>query len=153
MNKEKYIVGDDPNHIEGKEFDEPLIMAGTIEAEPVRYVAEKPYDLTRFEYSILKKPYLADFWFNIVAGGTAGLVISVIGKATTALIAKQDPTLDTWEIIAVIIVIVSAAILKLCFKSDDDKEKDKLMSVINGHFSTNKPRRLHLTNGGNNNEK
>lgn len=144
---------ENPNYIQGKEFDEPLIMTGTIEAEPVRYVAEKPYDLTRFEYSIVKKPYIADFWFNIVAGGSGGLVISVMGKAITALIDKQEPTLEIWEIIAVVIGIALSVILKLCCKSDDDKEKDKLMNVINDHFSTNKPRRLHLTNGGNNNEK
>ena len=71
----KYDTPDEgkQEYVEGKQFDSPLILPGVIEEEPERYVAEKPYDLTRFEYSILKKPYLADFWFNIVSGGTAGL--------------------------------------------------------------------------------
>ncbi|MGG1354691.1 hypothetical protein ABE212_07885 [Psychrobacter pacificensis] len=140
-------MGEGLNHIQGKEFDEPLIISGKIEAEPERYVAEKPYDLTRYEYSIVKKKYQADFWLNIISGGTAGLFISVAGKIITALLDKQKPILEVWEIIAVIIGIVLAFVIKIFLKSDDDKEKDKLIGIIDDHFSKNKPRRLHLTNG------
>lgn len=136
--------------VHGRQFDSPLIMRGSIDAEPERYVAEKPYDLTRFEYSILKKPYVAEFWFNIISGATAGLVISVIGKSISALIDNHGTKLDTWEIVAVIMGVTASILLKYCFKSDEDKEKDKLMDVVNGHFANNKPRRLHLTRGGEN---
>jgi hypothetical protein len=37
--------------------------------------------------------------------------------------------------------------LKKKFKSYDDIEKEKLMSVIDSHFEQNKPRHLHLTKG------
>lgn len=132
---------------EGRTFDSPLVVPGYIEDEPERYVAEKPFDLTRFEYSILKKPYKADFWFNIISGGTAGLVVSVMGKSIAALIAKQTPTLEPWEIVAIISGVLISLAFKYAIKSDDDKEKNKLMKVIDNHFEQNKPRHLHLTKG------
>lgn len=132
---------------EGRTFDEPLIVPGHIDAEPERYIAEKPFDLTRFEYSVLKKPYTAEFWFTLVAGATVGVVISIIGKTTTALVAKQSPSLESWEIITVLIGVVVAVVLKKCLKSEDDQEKDKLMRVIDSHFEQNRPRHLHLTKG------
>lgn len=132
---------------EGRTFDEPLILPGHIDSEPERYIAEKPFDLTRFEYSILRKPYAADFWFVLVSGATAGVVLSVIGKSIAALIAKANPALEMWEFIAVIIGIVLSYISKYKFRSLDDKEKDKLMSVIDNHFEQNRPRHLHLTKG------
>lgn len=133
--------------VEGRSFDEPLIVPGHIDTEPERYIAEKPFDLTRFEYSILRKSYTAEFWFALVAGATGGVVISVIGKAIAALIAKQSPSLELWEIIAVLLGVISSLMLKKKFKSDDDIEKEKLMSVIDSHFEQNKPRHLHLTKG------
>lgn len=132
---------------EGRTFDEPLIVPGHIDAEPERYIAEKPFDLTRFEYSVLKKPYTAEFWFTLVAGATVGVVISIIGKTTTALVAKQSPSLESWEIITVLIGVVVAVVFKKCLKSEDDQEKDKLMRVIDSHFEQNRPRHLHLTKG------
>lgn len=132
---------------EGRTFDSPLVVPGYIEDEPERYVAEKPFDLTRFEYSILKKPYKADFWFNIISGGIAGLVVSVLGKSIAALIGKQTPILETWEIVAIISGVLISLAFKYAIKSDDDKEKDKLMKVVDSHFEQNKPRHLHLTKG------
>jgi len=137
-------------HIEGQRFDSPLIMLGDIDHEPQTYVAEKPYDLTRYEYSILKRPSSAEFWFNLVAGGTAGIVISVVGKLISALVDKQEPSLENWEVVAVLVgFFISAGISKL-FKSTDDKERFQLIDVVDNHFNTNKPRRLHLTKGAEN---
>lgn len=143
----KELVEEKSQSYEGRTFDEPLILPGHIDSEPERYIAEKPFDLTRFEYSILRKPYAADFWFALVSGATAGVVLSVIGKSIAALIAKQNPTLEIWEIIAVIIGGILSYISKCKLKSEDDKEKDKLMSVIDNHFEQNRPRHLHLTKG------
>lgn len=139
---------DEKSHsYEGRTFDEPLIVPGHIDSEPERYIAEKPFDLTRFEYSILRKPYTAEFWFTLVAGATGGVAISVIGKAITALIAKQTPSLELWEIITILLGIILSFLLNKKFKSDYDIEKNKLMSVIDSHFEQNKPRHLHLTKG------
>ena len=73
MNKE--TKNKEPKVYDGRTFDSPLVVPGYIDDEPERYIAEKPFDLTRFEYSILRKPYKADFWFNIISGGTAGLFV------------------------------------------------------------------------------
>ncbi|MEZ9042849.1 hypothetical protein [Vibrio sp. 10N.247.311.47] len=150
MNDEA-IVNDSP-HVKGEEFDTPLIMEGGIEYEPERYVAEKPYDLTRYEFSILKKPSGSEMWFNLAAGGTAGIVISVIGKTVASLIDKKDPSLATWEIVAVVIGIGISILIKKMFKSDDEVEKNQLLEVVDTHFTQNRKRRLHLTQGGNSNE-
>lgn len=132
---------------QGRTFDEPLIVPGHIDSEPERYIAEKPFDLTRFEYSVLRKPYTADFWFALVSGATAGVFLSIIGKAIAALIVKENPTIDIWEVIALVVGCVVSWVLRSKFKSEDDKEKDKLMSVIDSHFEQNRPRHLHLTQG------
>jgi len=142
----------DTAHIEGRIFDTPLIMQGAIEYEPERYVAEKPYELTRYEYSILKRPQFSDLWFNLITDATSGIVLSVIGKAISALLDKQDPTLEYWEISAVCFGVLLSLIIKYMFKSNDDIDKLELIKIIENHFYQNKPRRLHLTQGGNNNE-
>ncbi|EOE6195880.1 hypothetical protein ACKOZB_004647, partial [Vibrio parahaemolyticus] len=145
--KEETIVNDSP-HVKGEEFDTPLIMKGGIEYEPERYVAEKPYDLTRYEFSILKKSSGSEMWFNLIAGGTAGVVVSVIGKTIASLIDKKDPSLATWEIVAVIVGIGISILVKNKIKSDDEKEKEQLLSIVDTHFAQNRKRRLHLTQGG-----
>jgi hypothetical protein len=131
---------------ESRTFDSPLIFkAESIDGEPEKYIAEKPFDLTRYEYSILKKAYKADFWYSTVSGGTAGILVSVVGKSISTLIAKQNPTLEIWEVIAIIAGVVTSLILKFLVKTEDDKEKNKLMKVIDNHFESNKPRNLHIT--------
>lgn len=132
---------------EGRTFAEPLIVPGHIDTEPERYIAEKPFDLTKFEYSILRKPYMAEFWFTLAAGATGGVVISVVGKSMTALIAKQNPSLELWEIITVALGVALSLWFKKKFNSDNDLEKNRLMSVIDRHFEQNRPRHLHLTKG------
>lgn len=132
---------------QGRTFDAPLIVPGHIDSEPERYIAEKPFDLTRFEYSILRKPYNADFRFALVSGATAGVFLSIVGKTIAALIVKQSPTFEIWEVIAFIVGCIASWAFKSKFKSEDDREKDKLMSVIDSHFEQNRPRHLHLTQG------
>jgi len=44
--------------ISGQEFDTPLIFKGSISDEPERYVAEKPYELTKYEFIILTSVFL-----------------------------------------------------------------------------------------------
>ena len=130
--------------IEGERFDTPLVMHGVIDAEPQRYIAEKPYDLTKFEFTILRKRVASEFWFTLVAGATAGLVISIAGKALAALLEKKAPSVDSWELWGVLAGIVGSLLLKLV-RSKDDKERLQLEQVVEGHFSTNRPRRVHLT--------
>ena len=127
------------------EYDSPIILPGPSDIEPERYVAVKPYDLTRFEYSFLTRNFTGDFWCNIVAGATGGILITVIAKAVTALLDKKSPELETWEIVAIGIGVIVYVCFKFFLKSEDDKKKSELVEVIDKHFQTSKPRRVHLT--------
>ncbi len=133
-----------PRIIEGERFDTPLVMHGAIDVEPQRYIAEKPYELTKFEFTILRKRVAAEFWFTVVAGATAGVFISISGKALSALLDKKTPLIESWELWAIGAGIVSSVALKFV-RSKEDQERLQLEQVIEGHFSANRPRRLHLT--------
>jgi hypothetical protein len=95
----------------GGKYDSPIILPGELNIEPQRYVADKPYDLTRYEYSFLKRNYTGVFWCNIFAGATAGIFISVLGKAVVALLDKTNPELELWEIVAIAIGIIASLFL------------------------------------------
>ena len=137
-------MADQPRVIEGGKFDKPLVFAGAIDDEPERYVAEKPYDLTKYEFSALRRPSSTALWFNLASGATAGIAIAITGKAVAALIEKKQPTVESWEIWALLIGAVVSLVMKLG-RSSDDVEREKLEQVIDGHFVSNRPRRLHLT--------
>lgn len=134
-----------PRVIEGERFDAPLVMHGAIDAEPQRYIAEKPYDLTKFEFTLLRKRVASQFWYTLLAGATAGLIISVVGKALAALLEKKVPTVDSWELWGVLAGTVGSLLLKFV-RSKDENERLQLEKVVEGHFSANRPRRVHLTN-------
>ena len=138
-------MAEQPRVIEGGKFDTPLVMHGAIDAEPQRYIAEKPYELTKFEFAVLRRPIVSEFWFTLIAGATAGVAISVIGKALAALVEKKAPTLEAWEICSLAIGLLLAVCTKFV-RSKADKEHGQLEEVIDGHFTTNKPRRVQLTN-------
>ena len=81
---------------------------------------------------------------NITVGATAGLVLTVVGKAIFALIDNKNPNLEMWEIIAILLGVAFSLYFKFCFKSEDDQIKSELNEVIDTHFQTTKPRRVHL---------
>lgn len=134
--------------IEGERFDKPLVLAGAIEAEPERYIAEKPYELTKYEFSIIRKRMSSELLFVTTIGATAGVLIAVVGKSIVALIDKKIPTVEQWEIWAVGIGILASLAFKF-IRSKEGRERLQLEDVIDGHFQTNKPRRVHLTSAGN----
>ena len=77
--------------IRDRQFDTPLYIQGEISGEPERYLAEKPYELSNFEFLILKKgKYRSDEWFQLAAGATIGLIIAVAGKSTLRLSAETN---------------------------------------------------------------
>jgi len=130
--------------IEGGRFDSPLVLRGEIDAEPERYIAEKPYELTKFEFTVLRRSTAFAFWFTLAAGATAGVVISIAGKALSALLDKKTPTVESWELWAIGAGVIASLLFKLV-RSDDDRSRAELEVVIDGHFTTNRPRRVHLT--------
>jgi hypothetical protein len=133
--------------IEGERFDKPLVLPGAIDAEPERYIAEKPYELTKYEFSILRKKMSSELFFVTTISATAGVLIAVIGKSIVALLDKKSPTLEPWEIWAVVIGFLAAIAFKF-IRSKDDKERLQLEEVVDGHFRTNRPRRVHVTTSG-----
>jgi len=141
-------VTDQNRTIEGERFDKPLVLAGAIEAEPERYIAEKPYELTKYEFSIIRKRMSSELLFVTTIGATAGVLIAVVGKSIVALIDKKIPTVEQWEIWAVGIGILASLAFKF-IRSKEGRERLQLEDVIDGHFQTNKPRRVHLTSAGN----
>lgn len=135
--------------IDGGRFDKPLILPGIITAEPERYIAEKPYELTKFEFSILRKRMTSELLFTITAGATAGVILNVAGKALSSLLAKENPVLETWELWAIGFGSLASVVFKFLIIGSD-KERLHLEKVIDGHFENNKPRRVHLTSGSEN---
>ena len=132
--------------IKDRQFDTPLYVAGEISAEPERYLAEKPFELSKFEFSILKKgKFRTDTWFQLVAGATIGLVLVIAGKALNALTQQQTPTLENWELWSVGSGIILAAILKFSRKTEEEKEFDEIRHSISQHFENSPRRRVHLT--------
>lgn len=137
--------------ISGQEFDAPLILEGDISGEPERYVAEKPYELTKYEFSVLRRSFSSNFLFQLFAGGFVGLLVAILGKSISALLDKKTPDLAKWELYALLISLVLSILFKF-IKTKNDKEKRNLENVIESYFKSNKPRRVHLTKGGAENE-
>lgn len=131
--------------IEGKQFDSPLILSGFITAEPERYIAEKPFDLTKYEFSVLRKRVTSELLFTTALGATSGVVVTVLAKVLAALVEKKAPTLETWELWTVGCGVVATIFFKCFLRTASDKEYLQLEQVIDGHFQSNKPRMVHLT--------
>lgn len=136
----------DKRVIENQRFDEPLVLKGQVEYEPERYVAEKPYELTKYEFSVLRRRVVSLFLAQIIASATAGILLAVLGKAVDALLSKQSPTIEPWELWSLAGGVIVSAIL-FWYRSDSDKERIGLESAIEGHFAGNRPRRVHLMKG------
>lgn len=139
--------GDTQNVIENQRFDEPLVLKGGVEREPERYVAEKPYELTQYEFSVLRRRILSLYWAQTLFAATVGLVLAIAGKVLHALVLKDTPQLESWELWAIIIGLV-LSIIFWRVRTKDDRERIQLESAIDEHFTSNKPRRVHLTTRG-----
>jgi len=132
--------------ISGRRFDAPLFVHGAISGEPERYLGEKPYELSKFEFSILKKgKFKSDTWFRVVCGATIGLVLAIVGKLLYALMQKQPPLLDNWELCSVGAGIVLAFILKFRKKTPEEAEFDEVRNYIEQYFKETPRRRIHVT--------
>lgn len=144
MAKKQTTTGNNP--ITGKKFDSPFIIQGGGIGEPEIFLAEKPYELSRFEYSVLKKgKYVSHNWSNNVFLATIGLFLALLGKTISALIGQQTPSIDCWEILAIVAGGVIGLILRFRKKSDEEKEFDEVGEEIDQHFAAILPRRVHVT--------
>jgi len=133
--------------VTGQLFDSPLYVSGGVTGEPERYLAEKPYELSKYEFSILKKgKFSSDIWVPSVIGAIVGFILAVIGKLLQALIAKQNPSLEQWEIWAIIAGIIVCLLFKFVRKrTSEEKEFERIKQYIDQHFLTSPKRRVHVT--------
>jgi len=134
--------------ITGQRFAEPLFVEGGVSGEPERYLGEKPYELSKYEFSILKKgKFKSDLWFQLVIGATVTLMLVVLGKTLSALAQEQKPSLENWELWSIAAGIALA--LSLWFKNKkkppDDKEFQEITEHIDQHFRETPKRRIHVT--------
>ena len=132
--------------IEGERFDKAIVLPGVIDTEPERYIAEMPYELTKYEFSIFRKKVTSEILFTTTLGATAGMLIAVIGKSISALLEKKSPVLEQWELWAIAIGVLASFAFKF-IRSKDDHERLQLEQDVEGHFQTKRPRRVHLTTG------
>ena len=129
----------------GKRFDSPLYVDGEVSGEPERYLAEKPYELSKYEFSILRKgKFKSDSWFQLAFGATIGFILAVIGKALNALVQKQTPSVENWELWSIAAGIVFAIILCFWKKFSEEKEFQELSRNIDQHFKETPKRRIHV---------
>jgi hypothetical protein len=136
-----------PVNIVDRQFDSPLYVAGHITTEPEIYLAEKPYELSKFEFSVIKKgKFKTDAWFQLVCGATLGIGLTILGKVLNALIQKQTTTLDNWELWSIGAGILLAIIIKRCNlnKTADEIEFDDAKNYINQQFENSRRRRIHV---------
>ena len=134
-------------HIEGERFDAPFVIRGSVEAEPERYIAEKPYELTLYEFTVLRRASGSKKVASTSLGATIGVVITIAGKLVLSLTGGTAPEIEMWQIYSAAIGVVIWGIASL-FKSADEKQKAELENVIDGHFTANRPRRVHVTSLG-----
>lgn len=131
--------------IRDQRFDEPLYVDGEVTHEPETYLAEKPYELSEFEFSVLRKgQFKSNIWFELVFGATIGFVLNIAGKTLSALIQKETPSVDKWELWSIGVGIVLALLLRFRKRNSDEKEFNEIKDYINQHFKTSLRRRVHI---------
>jgi len=131
---------------EGNISNEPLYVKGGIEGEPVKYLAIKPYELDKYEFSVLKKKFEnKSMWFNASIGATAGFIILLLAKMVQLGISQKPIELELYEIIVVIIGSFTAWTLRKPKISEDEIEQLNLVKDVNDWFSQNPNRNVHVT--------
>ncbi len=139
--------------ISNQKYDTPLYVNGEISDEPERFLGEKPYELSRYEFSIVyKNKAPSKLWFQIVCGALTGFVFSIAGKILHSLILKAKPKVELWEILTIIVCLIAAVLVKK-IKTKEEVEAEQIEGLIDQHFILNPKRRIHIPGkGGSNNE-
>jgi hypothetical protein len=129
--------------------NKPLFISGGVEGEPEKYLGVKPYDLDKYEFSVLRKSLdNKSIWFNSFMGGTVGGIVIVISKLIQLAIAQKPLSLEYYEIIAIGIGAMGASLSWMIRKyklSDEEKEKMELVANIASWFKRNPKRNIHVT--------
>lgn len=135
---------DKGRQIEGREFDTPLVLPPAGNVEPQRYIAEVPFDLTKYEFEVLRRKATSDLVFTSIVSATIGMAILLFGKFLVGVATQTEPAWEKWEWATLGVGVVASIILRFSLRTASDKEREKLLKVIDGHFATKKPRRIHF---------
>jgi hypothetical protein len=126
--------------------NEPLYVKGGVEGEPVKYLAVKPYELDKYEFSVLKKKFEnKTMWFNASIGATAGFIILLLAKIIQLAISQQPIEFELYEIIVIVVGALTAWVLRKPKITEDETEQLNLVKDVDDWFSQNPNRNIHVT--------
>lgn len=140
-------MADQNRPIQGRNFDAPLILPAGGNVEPQRYIAEEPFDMTKYEFEVLRRPRSTNLLVRSLFGATIGVAIMLAGKYVAAILEAKSPTWQVWEWGALgvgIVVTGAVALIVRVRRSRAEQEREELEKVIDGHFATKKQRRVHI---------
>jgi hypothetical protein len=125
---------------------EPLYVKGGVEGEPEKYLAGKPYDLDKYEFSVLKKKFEnKSMWFNASIGATAGFIIILLAKMIQLAISQKAITFELYELIVVVVGTFITWMLRKPKITEDETEQLNLVKDVDDWFSRNPKRNIHVT--------
>ncbi|MCG3734479.1 hypothetical protein [Vibrio cincinnatiensis] len=126
--------------------NEPLFVKGGVEGEPVKYLGVKPYELDKYEFSILKKKFEnKSVWFNAALGATAGSIFLLLAKVIQLALTKQEISIEIYEIATVLLGAIASWNLRTPTLSDDELEQQEIVKDIDDWFSQNPKRNIHVS--------
>ncbi|MCK8065730.1 hypothetical protein [Vibrio sp. 1CM7H] len=126
--------------------NEPLFVKGGVEGEPVKYLGVKPYELDKYEFSILKKKFEnKSVWFNAALGATAGSILLLFAKVIQLALTKQEISIEIYEIIVILLGALVSWRLRNPKVSDEELEQQGIVKDIDDWFSQNPKRNIHVT--------
>lgn len=125
---------------------EPLYVKGGVEGEPVKYLAVKPYELDKYEFSVLKKKFEnKSMWFNASIGATAGFIILLLAKMIQLAINQQPIEFELYELIVIFVGALTSWLLREPKITEDETEQLNLVKDVDDWFSRNPNRNIHVT--------
>lgn len=128
--------------------NKPLFIKGGVAGEPVKYLGVMPYDLDKYEFSVLRKSFdNKTFWFNASLGATAGFIFLLIAKLIQLAIAQKPLSFEYYEIIAIVVGGLVSWFLRKPEVCEDEQEKLNLIKDISAWFDRNPKRNIwdHVT--------
>lgn len=126
--------------------NEPLFIRGGVEGEPVKYLGVKPYEMDKYEFSVLRRSFEnKSIWFNASIGATCGFVFLILAKIIQLAISQKPISIEYYEIVAVVIGGLVSYFLRKPKVSEEESEKMELIGDISNWFEQNPNRNIHVS--------
>jgi len=125
---------------------EPLFIEGGVEREPLKYLGIRPYELDKYQLSILKKNFdRKSSFYNASLGATVGAFFLILGKFFAYAIEKKEFNFEWHEIIAVGVGLICTYCSRNQVVTEEEKEKLELIKEISTWFEANPNRAIHVS--------